>query len=411
MDFRYLAKVFSRILIFLLIFALGVNVCYQVIAGSVTQVDTVEARTGQISFSVSAVATLFRTEHTLICADNGLFFYGVSDGEKVGNNKRLVSIYEDTPENQALIDEITRIQGEISVIEEARNLESSYTISEIEKKITELSRSMSSLTDSGNSGECDRLMGHIRVLLCIRELKNGRADYKQRLDELQKALEQAKEKLGAAGASVRADRAGCFCYECDGYEDAYGGLDLTNMSLEELSSLADVQPSLKQGAVGKIITDYKWYLLVPMSREESMNITVGKDYPVSISGSPEPITMRAEKTVRKTGSESAFVIMSNEKIPEDFEFSRSCKVELFYDTYEGFKISYSALKYVDGYAGVYVLHGSVVDFRRVDVIASDDSYVICDVSFTTSEGKYKSLKYYDNVIVKGEKLYVGKIIN
>ena len=61
---------------------------------------------------------------------------------------------------------------------------------------------------------------------------------------------------------------------------------------------------------------------------------------------------------------------------------------------------------VNSKRGVYVLTGMQVKFVEVNVIYSDDDYMICEKQ-TEDE---KVLRLYDEVIVKGKNLYDGKIV-
>lgn len=74
--------------------------------------------------------------------------------------------------------------------------------------------------------------------------------------------------------------------------------------------------------------------------------------------------------------------------------------------YSGLKIPKSALRVVNSKRGVYVLTGMQVKFVEVNVIYSDDDYMICEKQ-TEDE---KVLRLYDEVIVKGKNLYDGKIV-
>ena len=64
---------------------------------------------------------------------------------------------------------------------------------------------------------------------------------------------------------------------------------------------------------------------------------------------------------------------------------------------------------LDGVTGVYVLKGSVVEFREVSPIAMSDGTILVDAE-AESTGKYSALKYYDILVVRGKELYVGKIV-
>ncbi len=62
--------------------------------------------------------------------------------------------------------------------------------------------------------------------------------------------------------------------------------------------------------------------------------------------------------------------------------------------------------------GVYVLYGSEMNFKQISILYAEDDYVICDTnpdSDVLFNGETVSL--YDKVIVEGEGMYDGKVIN
>ena len=70
---------------------------------------------------------------------------------------------------------------------------------------------------------------------------------------------------------------------------------------------------------------------------------------------------------------------------------------------------------VDGEKGVYVRRGNVARFRKLNIVYSDQTYVISATASQDGEpivddpGNY--LKQYDEVILEGKDLYDGKIID
>ena len=100
-------------------------------------------------------------------------------------------------------------------------------------------------------------------------------------------------------------------------------------------------------------------------------------------------------------------------------------VELIFSTVRGYKIPSSAVREVDGVKGVYILRSSLVNFREINIVWSEDDYVITappeqpDTSDMTPEEVEKVLdslpksevEQYDEIIVKGKDLYDGKTIS
>ena len=75
--------------------------------------------------------------------------------------------------------------------------------------------------------------------------------------------------------------------------------------------------------------------------------------------------------------------------------------------YSGLRVPKSALRVIDSKTGVYVVTGMQIKFVTVNVIYSDNSYIVCEQQTSTDT----VLRLYDDVVVKGRNLYDGKIVS
>ena len=76
-------------------------------------------------------------------------------------------------------------------------------------------------------------------------------------------------------------------------------------------------------------------------------------------------------------------------------------------TYSGLKIPAKAIRFEDEKAGVFVVSGMTLKFVTVDILYRTDEYIICEQQVSNES----VLRLYDEVVVKGKKLYDGKIID
>jgi hypothetical protein len=60
----------------------------------------------------------------------------------------------------------------------------------------------------------------------------------------------------------------------------------------------------------------------------------------------------------------------------------------------------------DGERGVFVRNGAVIEFRRVNMLRSDEDFVVVE---NTKEAGY--LRLFDDVVVRGRNLYDGKVVS
>ena len=120
--------------------------------------------------------------------------------------------------------------------------------------------------------------------------------------------------------------------------------------------------------------------------------------------------MTLERIVSETGRREAVLIFSTSTMPEGFSYARVQSVVIEKSTVTGYRIPTSALRMVDGKEGVYILYGSTVYFRRVEVIFESDGYFIVAERDLSREDASEYLGHSDTVISRGKDLYDGKII-
>ena len=90
-----------------------------------------------------------------------------------------------------------------------------------------------------------------------------------------------------------------------------------------------------------------------------------------------------------------------------FATVRSAPITIVTEEYEGIRISNKSVHYSDGVPGVYVVQGSIVKFKPIEIVHRTETFTLCKKS---EDGNNKSIVLYDVVIEKGKNLYDGKFI-
>ena len=145
-----------------------------------------------------------------------------------------------------------------------------------------------------------------------------------------------------------------------------------------------------------------------MTINESLNYKEGDSLTVytSVKSYPKlPVTVK-KINISETSS-SAVVLFACNEMNSELASMRSGPMTVVKKEYDGLKVSKNALRVVDSKRGVYVLTGMQVKFVEVNVLFSNDSYMICEKQSADDS----VLRLYDEVIVKGKNLYDGKIIS
>ena len=158
--------------------------------------------------------------------------------------------------------------------------------------------------------------------------------------------------------------------------------------------------------MGKIVSDYEWYIAAEVSINDSMNYKIGDSLEIhtSVKSSPIlPVTVQ-KINISENGSKAVIVFSCNEMNTE-LASMRSGPMTVVSKSYSGLKVPKKSLRVVDSKKGVYVVSGMQAKFVEIEIVYSNDNYMICKRN--DADG---SLKLYDRVVVKGRNLYDGKIV-
>ena len=231
------------------------------------------------------------------------------------------------------------------------------------------------------------------------------ADFSSQLAALKSELASLSSSLPAAKGTIRAEKSGYFVSKNDGYEQSLTADILDTLTPEKLDSVKSAETPAD--VIGKIVSDYEWYIAARVSINESLKYKEGDSLTVytSVKSYPQmPVTVK--KINISESSSSAVLIFECSDMNSELASMRTGPMTVVKKEYSGLKVPKSALRVVDSKRGVYVLTGMQIKFVKVNVLFSNDSYMICEKQ-TDDENV---LRLYDEVVTRGKNLYDGKIV-
>ena len=81
------------------------------------------------------------------------------------------------------------------------------------------------------------------------------------------------------------------------------------------------------------------------------------------------------------------------------------------DSVSGIYVPKGAIEYLDGQRGVYILKGSVVHFRAVEVIYIGNDYYLVSEKVENEASNYAYLSSNELIIVNGQNMFEGRILD
>lgn len=208
---------------------------------------------------------------------------------------------------------------------------------------------------------------------------------------------------------IKTDESGVFSNYTDGYENIIDFDKAEETSVKEFKSALSAVDKSKDVAdnVGKLVTSYTWYVQTLVSTDTVKNLENG-DYVNIVLKDDSSKEFKAEIVSGadvSLGQKQTLLVLKLNEMDADIAKLRKAEIEIRRNKYEGIKIPSEALHVVDGKKGVYVLIASQIKFREVNIIYSDDDYVLAEYD----ESNTNSIHLYDKIITQGKDLKDGKV--
>lgn len=208
---------------------------------------------------------------------------------------------------------------------------------------------------------------------------------------------------------IKTDESGVFSSYTDGYENIIDFDKAEETSVKEFKSALSAVDKSKDVAdnVGKIVTSYTWYVQTLVSTDTVKNLENG-DYVNIVLKDDSSKEFKAEIVSGadvSLGQKQTLLVLKLNEMDADIAKLRKAEIEIRRNKYEGIKIPSEALHVVNGKKGVYVLIASQIKFREVNIIYSDDDYVLAEYD----ESNTNSIHLYDKIITQGKDLKDGKV--
>lgn len=390
------------------ILLIAVFAVHQAVSSLYKPVRTETAVFSDMSDGLNITGVIIRNETLVSAGDSGVLHFVIGDGNRVAKDGVIANIY-DSESASIILERIDSVNGKITDIEEMlsyNNLEAA----DLDMINAKVRQNLNNLIICGGNGNYDAFSDKSDELLSAynrRQAAMGEtADFSAQLSALKAEKDQLAASLPAAKGTLRADRSGYFVSKADGYEGVLTCDSPESITPEYLNGIK--AETVADNTVGKIVSDYEWYIAAEVSINESLNFKEGDALTIytSVKSYPKlPVTVSKINISESSGG--AVVLFACNDMNSELASMRTGPMTVVKKEYSGLKVPTSARRVVDSKLGVYVLTGMQVKFVEVNVLFTDGDYMICEKQ--TSDDTV--LRLYDEVIVKGKNLYDGKIIS
>lgn len=356
--------------------------------------------------SVAMNSALIKTEEVYQAGRHSYFTTQAKEGEKVKRGLENLSVTKSANDlidkkidaiNKRLKDLDYDTSGEESIDQKAMNRKiKALQISINQKRYEDLSQTLNSSED-----EEDKYYESIK-------------NYS--IDKLLEMKDELNESKRSEAPAVKVSMSGIVSYFIDGLEDKY-----TNENFDALFEKDLIEDSksysLNQGKSNdnfKILDNFSMNILAFSDDKKLEDINLNDVVLIEWDLTGTKTYARVLKK-EKSGDTYKFLLNIRERISELYK-DRFSKMEIIFDEYKTFKLPKSALVDKGSEKGVYIKDiDNTIRYKRVLLVGSDRDNIY--VMRTDDNGlmkykklKFKSIKYYDEVVVFPSTVKEGDIL-
>ncbi len=402
MHSRWTTLIIALISLFIIVIAVG-----QVFSAGGEELTTETALVYNMEEEVPFEGVYMRDETLIYSSGNGVISYEHADGSKVGKSSVIARRYKSESEI-GYRREIEELSEHIRVLENAEKLigTDNSQLEVITSQINEQHSKLVSAVLSGDYSGAKELQSGMLEALCKREITLKESDgYSEKISELENRIAQLEARLSGDVTSILADGTGYFVSNVDGYEGEVSLSDTESMTAARIESIINDPDKSSGNAIGKLISGYTWRVAAVINKENLFGINEGSSVTLRV-GSEGMLIDAQVVSVTDTGDGRAVYIFECDRLTSEVVEGRTARFKLVINSYGGLRVSRDAIRYDEnGERGVFIVRGTSLAFKKIDVIYWGEGYVIC-----SQDGGDDHLKLYDRIVTEGKDLYDGKVV-
>lgn len=387
----------NKVVAVIMVTALVLLLFYNVFMHFKEEDKTQLAIMGTIETSVPVTGYIIRDEVVLVPDDGRVISSVKTNGERVAKGELVALVYSSETDYETR----ARLMAVNEQIEKLKELKGQSGENETSGKFDAKIRTyVNNLIINAKRGQGG---GLYQAKVQLEDAFS--AKFASKTDDVNTAITQLNEEKNAieqnvAGekTSVYANKSGVYLTTFDGYEGMFDYQKVSELTPSFLKNIDAISPKTSNGTAVKIADNFEWYFAANV---ESKKLTAEKPgntvYLRLEDNSEEDIEVKIVSISPEEKGKSTIVLKGSTYVKNMF-LKNKLKAKLVLEASQGLKVSKEAVKVADGVKGVYIIKKGSYAFREVEILATDDEYVVIERNLATDK---PHLALYDEVVVKG----------
>lgn len=328
------------------------------------------------------------------------------EGQWVGSGQAVAMGYS-TGQARADSEELSALQAQRAQLLLAAEGADSGNTAHLDREISNYIVTLSQQTVAQNFDAMSNLAETLEPLI-LRRCVSGDdiAQINDCIERLDERIAVLTQKVSGDCIPVVVSSSGYFSAVTDGYEEILTPEMLRSLNLAQLRTLDKQSGTVPEQAIGRLITGQTWYYVTEIPEERTAEYEKGSRLEVSFAGTElQELRMTVEYIGEPENGNCLLVLSCNKKM-QCVTALRKQSASIVFDSYAGLRIPKSAIYYVDGETGVYILSGARAKWKPVEILYEygDDYLVAWDSSDTDH------LWPRDEVILTAEEITDGMVM-
>ncbi len=401
----------SRLVIIALVLV-GLFVTFYVIrhivVASKSEIETQIALKETVYSVIDAKGFIIRDETFLKNSALGTRVSFVKNGEKVATGDTVSTVFESSDDASAYL-KISELKKSIKHFEELSG-QGSYqalNVNSLNDKINSELFSYLDAIDNKNFSTAISESENFRDSITSKQLATGsNLDFTEKLESLRTEL-NSLESEKYSFVEVKAEKSGYYIEGADGYEATIDFSEIDKITIDDVKTAISSNPqTIADDVIGRCIPDFNWYIACVVPSNEIVDININKTMYINFPNSGiERLPVRIHKLGDRSADET-LVIFKCSVMNESLADLRIEDMQIVLNEYTGYKVSNTSIRTVDGEKGVYTVRGSIVDFKKIHIIYSEENFTLVD----NPDNEEGYILPYDNVVTKGVELNDDKLL-
>ncbi len=365
--------------------------------------------------TIDAEMFVIREETVLTAPTSGVIIPLADNAERVSKGSAIAAVFssEEAAENYV---ELQSLQNKL---ETYQKIDGQLKISNIDldKLTNEINSEFKKILDYSYNNDYSALDD--TKLSFSEKLSRKQVSLDKEVDCAAKIAELQAEITALSSSStpsqiLTAEASGYYVNKEDGYENIISVENINDLTAEQLNdALKSEKKESTNGSIGKIIDGYNWYVATLIDSASASVFEKGKAVSLIFGDSDEDTVSTYLHSVKKVNDKESLVIFRCTLMNDKLISLRKISGKIVTSNFTGLKVNRDAVRVDEnGNTGVFVRRGNIVNFRSLNIVYSEDEFVIAVKPGENSDIKlpYPHLKQYDEVIISGKELKDGMVI-